>query len=457
MKHISPKMLFIAYFYPPVVGFGIPGAQRTIKFLKNLKLEEYHVLSIFPEKYPDHIEIDKKTLLHFDNIQVHRAGCIDLFEILLKLRKLFAKAVRRNDFEESAPVDSHVVNTAPHKTGFQKLKDNISDLITYPDYAYPWFVPALFQGRRIIKNHDIDIIFATGIPWTAFLIGYFLKLLTGKKLIVDFRDPWVGNPYAEKGRLVAWLDRRWEAAVVQKADMVVANTEALKNEMEKRYWSIKDKFFVVTNGYDVGDFQNIPKISLPSEKLIISHAGFLYPKRDPISLIKAIEIIKNKNADLSSMIQFNQIGYIDLQYALDDYCSYDLNDYCREKGIQDNIILHEQMDHKKCLGYLIASDVLLLIQPDTMTQIPSKFFEYIYIEKPILAIAPRSGALGKLILRHGFGEVLEPNEHDKIADFLYKLAQEKKEKGRLERKYPNKELFNITHIASNFEKYIRNI
>jgi len=445
-KGMGKNILYIAFYYPPVSGDNTPGVHRTVRLLRYLKAAESHVLTVRLSCYPDYMDLDSKISLPVKDEIIHRSGTLNLFNVFLKIRFLFRNFLSRFKINrESKHFNEDGRNLIGDKSkGLgQRIKDFLSDFINYPDPASPWLIPAIYHGVKIIRKHQIDIIIATGMPWTSLIISYFLKLFTGKQLVVDFRDPWVDNPFHDKWLFEKYLDRMWEAMVIHKADLVIANTGALREEMVKRHKILKNKIMVLPNGYDVSDFRNIPEISPPKDKLIVTHAGALYLKRDPASFLKAIEVIKRQHSGSSPFIQFYQIGLINLHY--------DFQEYCRNKGIIEYVIHPGQMDHKDCLGYLAMSDVLLLIQPSTKTQIPSKLYEYIYLDKPIIAITEKDGALARLIAEYNFGAVFRPDEYEKIAEFLQILAEKKKKNGNITVKYSHKKIFDARYSISKFE------
>ena len=169
----------------------------------------------------------------------------------------------------------------------------------------------------------------------------------------------------------------------------------------------------------------------------------LYQKRNPITLLKAISNFKNKYPHEASNIQFIQIGRIDF--------NVDLEEYCKQIGIHSNVFFREQMNHKNCLGYLSAADILLIIQPNTMTQIPSKLFEYIYLERFILSIADKKGALADMISEYNLGKLFASDDDVILADYFYEILQEKKQFGKLSVSYPCKEIFDSESIISDFQ------
>lgn len=439
----------MAYFYPPAGGSGLPAVQRVLRFVRYLKTDETHVLSVKPGLYPEYLKQDCCVALPVGRESIHRTGVVDLLGLVLRSRDWFRK--RFGKFKVKGPVQGPEIVTGEggHQSASQRIKDFISGALNYPDFAGSWLIPSIITGVRLTRAHNIEIVFATGMPWTSLLVGTFIKMFTGCKLVVDFRDPWVENPFFSNGWLHERVDRAAEAFVVRAADLVIANTEPLKKQMVERYRKMQDKVFVLPNGYDVGDFREIPGTELPEEQFSISHGGFLYLKRDPKALLQAIGIIKERHPELSKILRFYQIGDIRLDY--------DIEAYCRRKDISDNLVLMGQLEHRRCLGHLKASDVLLLIQPETKTQIPSKIFEYIYLGKPIVAIAEKEGALGRLISTYGFGAVFEMGEYHEIAEHLAMLARTKANGEWDVPDYAERERFDARRLISDLKCRLNDI
>ncbi len=441
------NILFVSYFYPPANGVGVPAIKRISRFIKYLKIGKSFVLTVKPQYYPEYIDLSDNENSGFNNETVYRASAVSFFGMLLRIKNILSGVILKKEI-----VLSNTVAASPEKKNtnypskIQQLKDVIYYLFSYPDFARSWVVSATIKGLVAIKKEKIDIIVATGMPWSSLLVGYLLKKITGKKLVVDFRDPWVDNPYISKGVMEKYMDVKCEGIVVRNADLVIANTDALMLQMQAQYPGSISKIISLSNGFDKDDFKDISEINLPKDKLNIVHAGFLYLKRDPIDLLKAFEIVKSTHPEQSSYVQFYQIGNINLDY--------DLNAFCRKNDLAGNVIIKEHMEHKLCLGYLRSADVLLLIQPGTKTQIPSKIYEYIYLERPILAITEKTGALGELIEKYDFGYVFEPDEHVKIARFLSVLIDKKRSWQSIRTNYVNKEFFDAEIITRRFHEYL---
>jgi hypothetical protein len=70
---------------------------------------------------------------------------------------------------------------------------------------------------------------------------------------------------------------------------------------------------------------------------------------------------------------------------------YDLTQKLDELRIADVVKVHGALPHAACKDIMASSDALLLFQPGTRTQLPSKVFEYVTFAKPILTLAEPGG------------------------------------------------------------------
>ena len=325
---VTKKILFIAYLYPPVGGKGLPGVQRTVKFLRYLQQADSYVLTMRTDLYPEFFPLEYDITLPVNNEKIIRTGTFDIFKQLLKLKKKFTFLFNKGAAQELNRRDqagsfSGSDNVPRKKSLLAAVKDAVSGLFTFPDFANPWIIPAVLEGRKLVKKEGIDFVFATGLPWSSLLIGWLIKLSTGVRLVIDFRDPWVNNPFAlDKTKFRKSAEKFLERRIVAKADIVSLNTDELREDFLARYASLpRSKFIVLPNGYDTHDFHNLPSKDAGSEQtaLILSHAGFLYGVRDPKPIFEAIKLIRQQEEKLAHKIIFRQMGNTELGYDLPKY------------------------------------------------------------------------------------------------------------------------------------------
>lgn len=440
----NKSILFVCYFYPPTETVGVPAVQRVVKFIKYLKIHSVHVLTIRTEYYNMKEGDGTGISVPVSNEKIIRTGIFDFFSSIIR-----AKNYLTNKGEtvgtSSVSQESNGFYEQTDKSLFQKLKDIFSYILRFPDpYSY-WLMPAVCAGYKLIRQNKIDVIFATGQPWTALIVGYILKLLTGVKLIIDFRDPWVNNPFHYKTGFEARLDKFAEKHVVSSADVAIANTSRLRNELVARYPQKKTGIQHIPNGFEkfqVGAATN----GRNENQLIISHAGFLYSRRDPAPLLNAIAAIIDKEPGIGKNIVFRQIGNVQL--------NYDLPSFIIEKNLQSNVKFMGQVSHQDSLAAMAQSDVLLILQQGTKNQVPSKFYEYLMFDKPIVTIGEPDSEMAEIIFSEEIGGFFQESQIGEITDYLLSLYRLKQTGKPLQLNAPGMWKYEISNVAKRLQSLI---
>jgi glycosyltransferase involved in cell wall biosynthesis len=454
------KLLIVSYYYPPAGGIGLPGCMRVVKFVKYLKDWDISVLTVLPNKYPDYFDLDYPMTLPLRNERIHHTSVTDIFQKMVRIR---SKVIDRNKaLRNGAGLDDGTTNgkaypaRPDHNHGtfdiFHKVKDFIHDLCYFPDHASPWIPNAILAGRNIIREEKPDLIFATGMPWSALVIAHVLSRFTGVPYICDFRDPWIDNPFHQtKGHLLDRLNVYLEKTVVKKSVLVTANTAGLKNGMLRRYpYLPKEKIVELPNGYDPDDFvfgNSGIEDANKKRTLTMAHAGFLYGERDPSPILHAISLAYDRHRYGTGEIEFIQIGSLETNFreSMEKYVELG---YAQSLG---------QIPHRKCIETLRNADVLVIIQQGTETQIPSKVYEYVCLNKPILTITQKGGALWELLEKNKFGYLFEPHDVQKISEKIHEYYMRKKANGCLKEEYPGRFAFDIAHITDRLSAYMTDI
>lgn len=425
----SKKVLMIAYLFPPVGGSGAAGAQRAAKFAKYLPDFGWRpvILTINEDEYEDYCAIDRSLLKTVPaDIQIIRTSVIRWFSRMLNWRSRMRRALAlRGDNEtviagassrESRTSDIGSDPASPSPAGLQKYKDMITDLFEIPDGQAGWIVPAVRQGLKTIRSEDIEAIMATGKPWSGLVIGATLSKLTGKPLFADFRDPWMTNPYRLSASASKNLgEAKLEESVVRQATVVIATTDELRDEFLTRFPSEpREKFVSLLNGFDPEVTpQPVERSTLREGVFQILHAGFIYGLRDPKTFLEGLHVAIQEEGIDRDRVQVTLLGSIDL--------AYDLDDALAELNLGNTVHAKGQVPFEEVGKALGHADLLLLLQPGTKTQIPSKLFEYIASGKPILAVTPLDGGTARLVDREGFGLVASPDDPQQIAKALISL------------------------------------
>jgi glycosyltransferase involved in cell wall biosynthesis len=225
-------------------------------------------------------------------------------------------------------------------------------------------------------------------------------------------NPFRNQYWNVKNRAENWLEK----FVIQASDVVIANTPELMTEFRARFPHERmDKFVTLLNGYDPDDYNsaNLIKREAESNHFTITHTGFLYGKRDPKHFLEAVKLAVSRGMVDASKLRIRFVGSTELPY--------DLSTYLVDSHLQDIVSLQGHVSHQQSLEYMQRADVLLLLQPGTKTQIPSKLFEYLGFKKPILAVSPADGATCQLIASNHLGHISDPEDIESVCKALHFL------------------------------------
>jgi glycosyltransferase involved in cell wall biosynthesis len=292
-----------------------------------------------------------------------------------------AKKWIQKESERSSPkVISLSLESTERKNKFSSsvsiLKNRIKEWLTFPDKNNGWIPWAVFRGFNLVKKYNPQVIYTTSPPASTHLIGLYLKRLTGKPWIADFRDPWdtVQSTYNKSLNRMK-LEEKLRDRVIQSADKIIVNTPEFLDYFQSYYHLTNGKVTVISNGYDCEDFIAKNGFLFSSETAFtISHIGELYQEgRRPDSILEALsELIQTGQID-KDQIRIRFIG--DEEYAF----SQDFQNLVVRLGLQQVVSVQGRISHEESIAKLFTSDTLLLLQTGERFyyQVPAKVFEYI--------------------------------------------------------------------------------
>jgi glycosyltransferase involved in cell wall biosynthesis len=235
--------------------------------------------------------------------------------------------------------------------------------------------------------------------------------LTGRPWVADFRDPWSSKPWIEeweRREWRAWGLRRLERLVVRSADRVVLNTDAMHDDFVARYSDVDPtRFRSIPNGYDPSEFEGLAPRPRERGPFRLTHAGGLYRRRSPLALFEAIRNLLDSGAIGEGELELELIGPIVLD-------GVSLPEAISARRLSSIVRHVPSLPHRDALQALVEADALLIVQPDAQTQVPGKLYEYLYVGKPVVALA-HPGATADLIAAGRLGWVADPDRVDQVA------------------------------------------
>ena len=393
-------ILIISYQFPPDTG----SVQRVTKFVKYLPEFGWHPI-VITRKIDTYRFSDTKNLKDISgDIKIIRTGFTNL---LARMRKTFSGLMTNNYDINIRPSTSS--GSLGNNTLFKRFKityNKILDWIIWPDRAIGWMPFALFVAIKLVLTKNVRVVYIVSPPHSTHLVGVLLKLITRVKWVADFRDPWANDPDIHMPTKLHRLAHEWaEKIVVRSANQVITTTDFHTEYMKKRIPSDCCHTHTITNGCDLADFENLPKVQ--STEFIITYAGGFYAKRQPTSFFKALKHLHIQHPELANKIKVQFIGDSH-KLTKNEVAKFDLYNCVQFTGY---------LDYRTTLEKLTKSSVFLLVVHNdkliAQTSIPAKLFEYMAVGRPVLAISP-PGAAAELVKVSQCGIVIDPGEIDKI-------------------------------------------
>jgi len=418
------QVLIVAYYFPPVAASG---AMRPLGFCRNLPAFGWQpkVLTTTPEcVYPVH-QVDQKLGGRVpETVQVIRVPYIDRLQQVLQYREVLRGILKGNANQGRARKDlkNEASASSPQPgTGRSTVKDFFLDwAFAFPDRQYTWLSQVVRHFQRIGEKEMPDVVFATGGPWTSFLVGATLAKQFSRPLVLDYRDPWNCNPYYSFSSRFLTKKSQWlEAKVCKAASHVIANTEELRQRLLEEFGELRGRCTWIPNGFDrevlpVGqstagqlDGQS------PSTGYELCHFGTVYGKRTPRILLQAMWELFQEGRLKPESIRLRFVGGWD---STDQECER----YAAELEKHSFLRREPPISHSLCLKEMQRSSVLLVLQPDSPLQVPAKIYEYVATGRPLLLIGGE-GATANLVTRHALG-VSSPNQLAAIKVLLDELT-----------------------------------
>ena len=267
--------------------------------------------------------------------------------------------------------------------------------------SWSWWLSAYLKGRALARQKPFDLIYSTGGAFAAHLAAHALKQATGAPWLAEVHDPLVvpgASPVSPQQKMQAEVER----LICTHADIAIWFTEQAVASARQRHPQLAVRGKMMVPGID-RPFDELPPYQ-PSQKFVIGHFGSLSPTRHLGPIVAALEMLSDRRRDLVDATQLHVYGG-----PLDKVSSGLLDSsrvgHCMryfgriEADPQTGLSGREQILHR-----MRSVDVLLLLHGEDAIcseYIPSKLYEYLWMQRPILAIVHRNPQMASLIRGQG--------------------------------------------------------
>ncbi len=370
----------IAYFFPPE---GNAGTYRPLRFARALSKMGWSptVISADPYCY-ERYDTELLTLIPLPT-EVIRVRGRDGWHAFQAWRGRRVHSGVSENSDKKTEIN-HVAPRSGIRARAREFVRKVEASYYLPDLARPWIRPAVSESIRVCKSKQVKVIWATVGPLSAGVVAHRVSQTTGVPYVLDFRDPWGLNYYANESRrskTAARMVCRTMYQIFRGAQSVVFLFDTVAECYQRAYpGALEDKqIHIIPNGYE----GSLDEFFVPlGEKCLILYTGTIATYRYD-TLLQALVLLRESHPVQANhlCLQFVGEGTRDLQQKVD---ALDLSQMiiCRPPTSYGEIRRLQQEAH----AFLILGRTSERKGHELVAG--AKLFEYLKARKPIVGVLP---------------------------------------------------------------------
>ena len=291
------------------------------------------------------------------------------------------------------------------------------------DATLLWRRPLLAEASKLIKQHGIRQVIATGAPFRVLAYGAELKQRFPQvRLVIDLRDEWTWAGHYGLGTMGPRRqeqERNLEATAIRTADKVVSPHAKVLAHLERAYPDSARNCTLLPHAVDPDDVDLSIKPKTGGVFRMI-YAGSLYGEKEAghyfTKLMEALEALRQQRPELIAHFRFDL--YITSR-GTDWY-----QQQAAARGWLEQVVFHAPLPPREALKQVRGSNLAVLFIPAVNKDIlGTKFQEIFYTGTPMLHIG-EPGLVSRTIRERRMGDSLRVEEL--VAELPRIIAGERK-------------------------------
>jgi len=396
-----PRVLVIAYRYPPMMSMG---SLRLLNLTARLREHGFDPLVVTVDPMVGYYT---KTggLKTPETVRVVRTKD-------RSLHRAVSGGSARLRHGASRRADRSLFEFVPR--ALRPLYRLYKRLICFPDEVILWYVLGYREIQRIAAKERPSIIYSSALPSTCHLIASRLSRDLGLPWVAEYRDLWTQNHLWTRPWPLRGIEQRIERRAIHRASALVTVSSHLADQLRASH----DKHVeVIPNGYD--EQAPVFSASAHTPRLRLVYTGMIYPRtRDPGPIFEGIRTLINEGVLTQDDVSISFYGRR-LDYLKGLIASY--------PELLPSIQVQGEVPHRVSLDAQRDASVLLLLESTDASAkgvVTGKLPEYLGARRPILAIAPREGAIASILAHTRAGRVAASAEEVAgiLRDWLARLT-----------------------------------
>lgn len=296
------------------------------------------------------------------------------------------------------------------------------------DERYPWALQAAKQGILLVRQHTIDLLWATSPHISNLYAAYLIAMKTGVPYILDYRD--VSMEVKKNKSFLNRYNSRLEHTAVRNAAGISYVAPMQEQILLKKFSCAAEKpRCLIYNWFDASKTTRLH--ATKNNHFTIIHGGSLYRGTRKIDyFFEALSLIKKSPLTHLQQVKFYQYFYHEGMNYLEEIRS--------RYNLEDTVSFCKKVTYDTFLSLCKGADILLLVVGhDTEAQqhagtIPGKLYDYFAACKPILVIGPSYCEAASMVTKLNRGLAVPDDNPGQIAEAINLLAQQRGKNGALD-------------------------
>jgi hypothetical protein len=281
------------------------------------------------------------------------------------------------------------------------------------------FAPMLRRILQLEREEQIDFLYLPIPPHFSALLGRIVHGLCGLPYGIDYIDPWVQPQWHPDERP---LNKHWwarkladilEPVAVREAFLITGVAEGYFDDVLERNPHLQNQAVTAAMPYGgeendhraVADMDVEPYLFDDSEDVFqLVYAGALLPKaREPLErVLRAI-------ADAPHAFENVRFHFIGTGTSPDDPEGYQVRPVAEKHRVWNSHVEEHppRIPYLDALVHQEAADAVFVLGSTEPHYTPSKVYQGVLAEKPVLAVLHESSSAGDVLRRTGAGQVLD--------------------------------------------------
>ena len=424
----AKSVLMISYFFPPE---GSASVYRSLRFLKELVRKGWCATVVCCEPYQYERYAPKLLSQVPGDTEIVRVKGQDPWRAFQTWRG----ARVEHKLAGSSHEEARQVVAGHHAPWRSKLREavRIAEAWVYrPDCAMPWIKPAVAQIREACSRNRPNVIWATIGPLSAGVAAYRTSVVTEIPYVLDFRDPWGLEYYAEEVRRPAWakkVDRLTMCRMFERAQAVVFMFESVAECYVRAFPGALDrkKIHIIPNGFE-GAVETF--VHARGARCKVLYAGTLHSYRYD-TLLEGLVRLKRKDPGRAKLLHLLFVGE----------GLRELADRVAELDILDLVEIAPPVSHAEIRRLQQEAHALLVLgrtpgRKGHELVAGAKLFGYLEAGRPIIGIVP-GDETRRILAQVGNSMIADADSPTEVVA-VFERAIDAWSKGTLESLVPNR-------------------